>query len=76
MSDRTPLAGLTAAEADEAIERLEAKVKDQKESLKAAEAHLKDMKAARKNLTEPEPAGNGTVATAGTAEVGVEAVNP
>ena len=75
MSDRNPLAGLTGDQADEAIDRLEAKVKEQKESVKAAEAYLKDMKAARKRLEEPQPVNaesNGRVATAGTAEVGVE----
>lgn len=76
MSDPSPLVGLTSDAADEAIGRLEAKIKEQKDSLKAAEAHLKEMKAARKNLTEPEPTGDGVVAAAGTAEVGVEAVTP
>lgn len=76
MSERTPLAGLTGDQADEAIERLQAKISDQKESVKAAEAHLKDLKAARKNLRDPQPVdaqANGAVAQAGTAEVGVEA---
>lgn len=73
MSDTNPLAGLTADQADEAIQRLTDKVKQQKESLKAAEDHLKNLKAARKDLRAPDPAGNGTRVEAGTAQVSAEA---
>lgn len=75
MSDTNPLAGLTADQADEAIGRLEVKIDQQEATLKAAKAHLRDLKAARKTLTDPQPPGNGTRVQAGTAQVGVEAVD-
>jgi prefoldin subunit 5 len=73
VSERTPLAGLTREQADEAIQALEAKIDAQQESIKAAKEHLKALKAARKDLRDPSPADNGTVASAQTATVGVEA---
>jgi hypothetical protein len=73
MTQPTPLAGLTADQADEAISRLAQRIDEQEASLKAAKAHLKDLRAARKNLQEPEPPGEGVVVTAQTAEVAAEA---
>jgi hypothetical protein len=56
MADQSnPLEGLTADEADAAIDRLAGKVEAQEASAKAAKEHLKAMKAARKQLTEPTP---------------------
>jgi hypothetical protein len=72
VAESSPLAGLNADQADAAIERLTDKITQQKASLKAAEQHLKDLKAARKDLTDPTPAGNGTKVEAGTAEVRAE----
>lgn len=72
MSESNPLAGLNADQADEAISRLSDVIKERKESLKASEDHLKEMRAARKTLIDPDPAGNGTKAAAGTAEVRAE----
>lgn len=48
-----PLQGLTGEQADDAIERLTAVIDERKSSLKAAEAHLKELKTARKDLVEP-----------------------
>ena len=73
MTDQNPLAGLTGDQADDAIAALEAKIDQLEETVKAAKAELKARKAARKQLVDPEPPGNGVVATAQTAEVGVEA---
>lgn len=70
-----PLAGLTGDQADDAIERLGAVVKEHEESLKAAKDHLREMKAARKSLEDPQPRdaqGPGTVAQAQPAEITVE----
>jgi hypothetical protein len=78
MSDTNPLAGLTADQADQAIDALADKLEAQEASLKAAKAHLKEMKAARKTLTDPQPSGNadnGVQAHAQTAEVAAEGVD-
>lgn len=75
MAESNPLAGLTADQADEAIGRLSDVVAEREESLKAAKAHLKEMKAARKGLEEPQPRdaqGHGVVAHAQPAEITVE----
>ena len=75
MSESSPLAGLTGDQADEAIERLSAVVKEREESLKAAKEHLREMKTARKSLEDPQPRdaqGNGVVAQAQAAEITVE----
>jgi hypothetical protein len=77
MADQSnPLEGLTADEADAAIDRLAAKVGDLKESAKAAEEHLKAMKAARKQHAEPVPLDQrgtwGVEAAAQPAELTVE----
>jgi prefoldin subunit 5 len=72
VAESNPLVGLNADQADAAIERLADKIRDQKESLKAAQQHLADMKAARKDLVDPQPTDNGIKAAAGTAQVGVE----
>jgi hypothetical protein len=75
VSESNPLAGLTAEQADEAIDRLQTKVDTQEDNLKVAKAHLKEMKAARKGLTDPQPRdaqGDGTVAEAQSAEITVE----
>jgi hypothetical protein len=74
MSEPSPLAGLTEQQADEAIDRLQAKVDDGIGG-PAAKAHLKQMKAARKGLSDPEPVdaqGDGVVAQAQAAEITVE----
>lgn len=73
MTEHNPLAGLTGDQADEAIDRLAAKIREQEASLKAAKDHLKAMKAARRDLAEPQPAGSGVTVTAETAEVAAEA---
>jgi hypothetical protein len=73
MSGPNPLAGLTSEEADQAIERLKAKV-DTGIGGQAAEDHLKTMRAARKRLEEPVPVaeqGSTTVAQAEPAEITV-----
>lgn len=78
MSESSPLAGLTGDQADEAIKRLSAVVKEREESLKAAKEHLADMKRARKNLQQPEPVdaqNNGVVAQAQSAEITTEVKN-
>jgi hypothetical protein len=70
-----PLAGLTTEQADEAIARLGDVVSEREESLKAAKAHLKEMRAARKGLEDPQPRdaqGDGVVAHAQAAEIAVE----
>lgn len=69
MADTDPLAGLTGEQADEAIDRLTKRVDAMKASAKAAEAHLKAMKAARKDLTEPVPLDQ---RAAGTAQANAE----
>jgi prefoldin subunit 5 len=75
MSESNPLAGLTQDQADEAIERLQAKIAEREDSLKVAKAHLRDLKAARKDLVPPQPPGDGTRAQAQTAEVTAEGVD-
>jgi hypothetical protein len=72
-ADASPLAGLTEQEADEAIDRLASKVEQQEENLKAAKAHLKELKAARKELVSPQPPGGGTVVYAEPASIEAEA---
>lgn len=75
MSEPNPLAGLTAEQADQAIERLQAKIDARENDLKAVKAQLKAMKAARKDLADPAPAdaqNNGAVAQAQPAELTVE----
>jgi hypothetical protein len=73
MSDQSsPLAGLTGEQADDAIARLATKIDQQDQSLRAAKAHLKEMRAARKALAEPEPAGNGVAAHAESAQITAE----
>lgn len=64
-----PLAGLTAVQADERIEKYGKVVQRAKDDYEAKRDHLKDMKAARKDLAAPEPAGNGTRAQAQAAEL-------
>jgi hypothetical protein len=71
--DASPLAGLTEQEADEAIDRFAGKVEQQEENLKAAKAHLKELKATRKDLVPPLPPGGGTVAYAEPATITAEA---
>ncbi|HEY3142156.1 MAG TPA: hypothetical protein VGJ86_13555 [Acidimicrobiales bacterium] len=73
MSESSPLAGLTEQEADEAIDRFAGKVEQQEENLKVAKAHLKEMKAARKDLVPPQPTGGGTVVYAEPATITAEA---
>jgi hypothetical protein len=68
-ADASPLAGLTEQEADEAIDRLAGKVEQQEENLKAAKAHLKELKAARKDHAPPQPPGGGTVVYAEPAAI-------
>jgi hypothetical protein len=55
MAEPNPLAGLTAEEADAAIDRLAAKAEEAEAHAKAVRAHLKAMKAARRDLVEPVP---------------------
>jgi len=64
-----PLAGLTKAEADERIDRMQAQVDRLKASHEAARDELKRMRADRKTLDDPTPAGNGTRAEAQPAEL-------
>ena len=74
MSESNPLEGLTADEADEAIERFQAKVDQADEELRARKDHLKAMKAARKTLEEPTPVseqGLGAAADAQPADIAV-----
>jgi multidrug resistance efflux pump len=69
MSEGNPLAGLTEDEADQAIERFQAKVDQADEHAKAVKAHLKAMKAARKDLEPPVPLDQ---RNAGTVEANAE----
>jgi hypothetical protein len=57
VSESNPLAGLTGDQADEAIDRFQAKVDKNAEDLRVQKDHLKAMKTARKNLEEPVPTG-------------------
>jgi hypothetical protein len=78
VSEASPLAGLTADEADAAIDRLKAKV-DEGIGGKAAKDHLKAMQTARKHLQEPVPVeeqGPNAVAQAEPAEITVEGGQP
>jgi hypothetical protein len=64
-----PLAGLTKQEADKRIEAKQAQADRLKASHEAARDELKQMKADRKTLDDPQPAGNGTRAQAQAAEL-------
>jgi hypothetical protein len=78
VSESNPLAGLTEREADQAIDRLAAKV-DEGIGGKAAKEHLAAMKRARKHLDEPVPVdaqGNGTRADADPAQISTEGGQP
>jgi len=64
-----PLAGLTKREADELIERRQTQVDRAKATYEAARDELKQMRADRKTLDDPDPGANGTRAEAQTAEL-------
>jgi len=64
-----PLAGLTKQEADELIERRQVQVDRAKATYEAHRDELKQMRADRKTLDDPAPAGNGTRAEAQPAEL-------
>lgn len=73
-----PLQGLTGEQADEQIDRLTTVIDERKASLKAAEAHLKELRAARKDLVEPgapDPDAPQATADAGAAN-GAGKANP
>jgi hypothetical protein len=80
MAEANPLAGLTEQEADEAIDRLAAKADEADAHAKAVRAHLKAMKAARRDLVEPVPLDQrntgGTDAHADPAQITVEGGQP
>ena len=64
-----PLAGLTKQEADDRIGAKQDQVDRLKASHEAARDELKQMKADRKTLDDPQPAGNGTRAQVQPAEL-------